>query len=195
MGIGYLFRAFGVATAQAPAVSVARLAGCAGLAYFSVVLIRRAWRHRADNRAVVGCCAAALAALTLLAPTFYPWYAATPIAVLATCANAVGIRRLAVIGAGLALLILPNGLGLAIITKLPGSMIVTTFVTWAGWRRLRRGPGRHPSQAKLAVGGGAARQLRRSSRSSVGVRDAGTGPRRRQGDAGAFHALPDDAVE
>jgi membrane protein implicated in regulation of membrane protease activity len=88
-----------------------------------------------------------LAALTLLAPAFYPWYAAMPIAVLATCADTATARRLAVIESGLALIVAPNGLGLAILTKLPGSAIVAALVAWAGWRRLRRpSTGDHPAR-------------------------------------------------
>jgi hypothetical protein len=90
----------------------------------------------------VVCCGGAFAAVTVLAPTLYPWYALTPLAVLGCCVDADRARRwLAVVTAVLTLLVLPNGLGLAVLTKGPGAVadaVLVAVLIWVWVRRRRR---------------------------------------------------------
>lgn len=134
MAAGYLLPGKG----NGPAVAVARLAGLAVLVAVLAWLWLRAARQVADTRAVVLYCGAALAACALLAPVFFPWYAAAPLAVLAVSVVDQRMRwRLAAGGAALGFLILPNGHGLASLTKLPGAIADTLLVAFLVWRYRR----------------------------------------------------------
>jgi Glycosyltransferase family 87 len=135
MAAGYLLPGKG----NGSAVAVARLAGLAVLVAVLVWLWLRAARQVTDTRAVVLCCGAALAACALLAPVFFPWYAAAPLAVLAVSVADQRTRwRLAPGVAALGFLILPNGHGLASLTRLPGAIADTLLVAllaYLAWRR------------------------------------------------------------
>jgi alpha-1,6-mannosyltransferase len=137
--VQYILRAFGVAT-DAP-LTVARVLG---LALAAVIVMAALVRTRDDVRAIVAAAGVAFAALALLGPVFYPWYALTPLALLAVSTS--DDRTRAWIGAGtapLAYLILPNGVGLAPRTKLPGALAVTAgLAAVATWVTRRRAPTR-----------------------------------------------------
>lgn len=131
MAVGYLLGH----SAAGVAVAVARLTGLAVLAAVLAVLWLRSAATASDTRAVVAHCGLAFAACALLAPVFFPWYAAAPLAVLAASVAGQRIRRwlaLAVVAFGF--LILPNGHGLASLTKLPGAvadvLLVAVLVWW-----------------------------------------------------------------
>lgn len=137
MTVGYALRALGVGAGYDTAVTVARAAGLAVAAVAVAGLWWSAWRA-GSVRHTVSAAGLALAALALLGPIFYPWYALTPVALLA-----VSIRdtsRQAWVGAAsgvLTFLILPNGTGLAPRTKLPGALAVTVAAAAAVVRWLR----------------------------------------------------------
>jgi hypothetical protein len=124
-------------SAAGVAVAVARLAGLALLVAVLAVLWLRAAANAGDTRAVVAHCGVAFAACALLAPVFFPWYAAAPLAVLAASVADQRTRRwlaLTVVASGF--LILPNGHGLASLTKLPGAVadvLLVAVLVW--WRR------------------------------------------------------------
>jgi hypothetical protein len=122
MAIGYALRLFGHPDGYAAAVAVTRAAGVVLLAGIGLTLVWRAARRVAEPDAVLRYAAYALAALAVLSPVFYPWYALPALAVLA--ATGVAPR---VVAAGTLLraaLVLPDGLGLAVKTKLPGALLV-----------------------------------------------------------------------
>jgi len=159
MAAGYALRALGWPQAYEEAVAVARALGLAALAAVLVVLWWRAWRVAAGAREVVAAGGVAMAATAVLGPVFYPWYALAPLAVLAACTVDDRARRwLAALTAALTLLVLPFGLGLAVLTKLPGALLdvlaVIAVATWwwrrrhGGWgRRYRGGPTRPTARA------------------------------------------------
>jgi hypothetical protein len=144
MCVGYVLRVLGEPAAFGPAVAAARLTGLAVLAVAAVMFWARALRHRDDIRIVVVCCGATFTALTLLSPVFYPWYALTPLALLAASTQRESSRRAMVISVCLlTLLVLPNGLGLAALTKLPGAIadtaaVAIVIVVWLRRQRHRR---------------------------------------------------------
>ncbi|BCB81621.1 alpha-(1-_6)-mannopyranosyltransferase A [Phytohabitans flavus] len=138
MSVGYVLRGFGAGAGADDAVLVARVAGLALLALVLLGLAASAWRRRVDTRAVVLRCGAALAALALLSPVFYPWYALTALAVLAAAAEAPARRWLAITTGALTFLILPNGLGVATLTKLPGAFLDLALVVAVAWIWLPR---------------------------------------------------------
>lgn len=141
MAVGYLLRVLGIPAGFGTAVTVARLVGVAVLLVLTVALCRRAWRRRDDVREVVACCGAVLAAVALLAPVFYPWYALAALAVLAASVPDRRRRdRLAIVTCGLTLLVLPNGLGVAVLTKVPGALLDVVLVTVVLRALLRRRP-------------------------------------------------------
>lgn len=141
MAVGYLFRALGVPTAYDEAVTAARALGLAVLAGVLVLLWWRARREMSSTRAVVVACGAALAAVTVLAPVFYPWYAIAPLAVLAVSTVDERVRRwLAVATIVMVFLVLPYGLGIAVLTKLPGALLDAALVVGLAvlaWHRIR----------------------------------------------------------
>jgi alpha-1,6-mannosyltransferase len=137
MTIGYLLRPFGI-EADAP-IAVARVVGVVVLAAVGIGLLVWAWRHRAGTQKIVVASGLALAATAILGPVFYPWYAITPLAVLA--ASATEKRRwLAVATAICTFLTLPNGLGVPVLTKAVGAFAVTAALIVLAVRR--RGPER-----------------------------------------------------
>ncbi|WP_422774026.1 polyprenol phosphomannose-dependent alpha 1,6 mannosyltransferase MptB [Plantactinospora sp. WMMC1484] len=95
------------------------------------------------RRHLVGTTGVAFTALALLSPVFYPWYGLTAVAVLAVgLSTDRWVRRVAVAVIVLSFLVLPGGLGLAVLTKLPGALLdvalvaVLTVVAYRRWRRL-----------------------------------------------------------
>ncbi|HEX6870293.1 MAG TPA: polyprenol phosphomannose-dependent alpha 1,6 mannosyltransferase MptB [Micromonosporaceae bacterium] len=156
MTVGYLLRPLGVSGGYP--VAVARVLGLLGATAVVVLLWWRAWRTPGPNlvepavpsirppavptiRPAVAAAGWAWAAVALLGPVFYPWYALTPLALLAVSTTSERVRAwLAAGSAVLAWLILPNGTGLAPRTKLPGALLVTAALVAAGtgWLRSRR---------------------------------------------------------
>ncbi|HEX6499315.1 MAG TPA: polyprenol phosphomannose-dependent alpha 1,6 mannosyltransferase MptB [Micromonosporaceae bacterium] len=159
MAVGYLLRLVGRSADVATAVAVSRLIGLVTLAVAVGWLWWWARRRAADPAAVVVATGAALTAVALLSPVFYPWYAIAPLAVLAAApATAVRDRWLLTAGAVLAFLVLPNGLGLAVLTKLPGALLDVAFVTaaavWLSRRRAHeanRTSGRGPGVTRAGI--------------------------------------------
>jgi alpha-1,6-mannosyltransferase len=138
MAIGYLLRLFGVARGYPTAVAVTRVVGAAVLVVLLVALWWRA-RRAPGTAGVLRLTGAALAATVLLGPVFYPWYALTALAVLATCVTDPRVRRwLAAAAVALVFLVLPDGYGLAVPTKLPGALLVTAVLIAVAVRRLRQ---------------------------------------------------------
>jgi hypothetical protein len=153
MAAGYLLRWLGHPGLAPVALAVARAVGLVILALLLVALWLWArggrWLRtrvalwlptRADDtRRVVLATGLALAAGTLLAPVSFPWYALTPLAVLSYSVSSERSRKwLALVAAGLALLVLPGGTGLASLAKPPGALLdlaLATFllVTAARW--------------------------------------------------------------
>jgi alpha-1,6-mannosyltransferase len=131
MAVGYLLRVVGVPEAYEEAVLVARLLGLAAFAVIGVATLRHA--HRAvHKREIVLACGTALAAFAVLSPVFYPWYALLPLAVLSIAVTDPRTRTaLAATAVVLAFLVLPNGLGLAVLTKLPGALLDVALVAAA----------------------------------------------------------------
>jgi alpha-1,6-mannosyltransferase len=142
MAVGYLLRLFGVPHGYPTAVAVARVLGALVLAGVLVALWWRA-RRAAQPGEVLRLTGAALVAAVLLGPVFYPWYALTPLAVLAACADTPRVRTGVAAGtATLVFLVFPDGYGLAVATKLPGALLdVALVIAAAVWlaRRHRAG--------------------------------------------------------
>jgi hypothetical protein len=138
MSVGYVLRGLGAGEGADDAVLTVRMTGLGLLALALATLAARAWRRRTDTRAVVLYCGAALAALALLSPVFYPWYALAALAVLAASAEAPARAWLAVATGVLTFLALPNGLGIAALTKLPGAFLDLALVFAVAWVVLRR---------------------------------------------------------
>lgn len=137
MAVGYLLRALGWPQAYEEAVGIARLIGLAVLA----VVLAALWveARGQPQRAVISGAGAALAATAILAPVFYPWYALTPLAVLAISTVDTKQRKaLAAVTAVLVFLILPSGLGLAVLTKLPGALLDVALLAGLALWYLRR---------------------------------------------------------
>ncbi|WP_027346636.1 polyprenol phosphomannose-dependent alpha 1,6 mannosyltransferase MptB [Hamadaea tsunoensis] len=132
MAVGYLLRALGHPGAMSACVTTARALGFAAIAVIGLYALRRAWFG--PPRLIVAACGWVLLALALLGPVFYPWYALTALAVLA-CAVSSWARPLALLVVVLTFLVLPNGLGIAVLTKGPGAFldlaIVIGLAVWA----------------------------------------------------------------
>lgn len=132
MAAGYVLRGLGLPGAMSASVTTARVLGLVALAAIGLYALRRAWN--AEERTVLAAAGWVLAAVALLGPVFYPWYALAPLAVLA-CAGAAWERTRAAVTVALCFLVLPNGLGLAVLTKGPGAFlslgIVITLLIWA----------------------------------------------------------------
>jgi alpha-1,6-mannosyltransferase len=140
MTVGYALRAVGLAGASPAVLAVVRVVALVVLA--AVLLGLWGWArgglptgpHPAssgarDARRVVLAAGYALAAVTLLGPVAFPWYALVPLAVLGYARpDEPARRRLAWFAAGCALLVLPDGTGLAALTKLPGALLMTLAV-------------------------------------------------------------------
>jgi hypothetical protein len=144
MAAGYLLRGAGRADLTPVALAAARAAGLLALAAVLLVLW---WKPRSTVRAA----AAALAATALLGPVFFPWYALVPLAVLAaTPLSRRAVDRLGLAVAGLALLVLPSGTGLASLTKPVGAVldvVLVSAVVVVLARRFRAGRARPMSTA------------------------------------------------
>jgi hypothetical protein len=142
MAAGYALWGIGFPGAYEPAVAVARAAGLVALVAVAVALLVRAWRAVGDTRVVVASAGAVLAAVMVLGPVVYPWYAVTALAVLAAAVVHPRVRWwLAVATLVLTALVLPSGLGVPVLTKFPGAMLVAAAavaVSWWWWRRWRR---------------------------------------------------------
>ena len=159
MAAGYVLRVAGSPAAFDTAVAAGRAAGFGVLAVACLVLGWRALRAVWDGRdgaarVVVAACGAAMAAAAVLLPVFYPWYALAPVAVLACAVTARTAARLGAATVAVTALVLPNGLGLAVLTKLPGAILdvvlVAAVVAVAVQRRRRsrtRPSSREPSPA------------------------------------------------
>lgn len=134
MAAGYLLRLAGDPEAFDLAVRVARLLGLVALATTVVVLLVRAWTATSApaptaRRRVVVATGLAFTALALLSPVFYPWYALTAVTVLAAgLSDRRWIRRSAGLVVLAGFLVLPDGLGLAVLTKLPGALFDVALV-------------------------------------------------------------------
>ncbi|MEV6970745.1 polyprenol phosphomannose-dependent alpha 1,6 mannosyltransferase MptB [Hamadaea sp. NPDC051192] len=124
MAVGYLLRAFGI-DAMSASITVARALGLIALLIIGLYAIKKSWRAPAAT--VIAACGWVLAALAVLGPVFYPWYALAPLAVLAAGTEAWTRTRIAVT-IGLCFLVLPNGLGLAVLTKGPGAFAALAAV-------------------------------------------------------------------
>ncbi|GII21672.1 polyprenol phosphomannose-dependent alpha 1,6 mannosyltransferase MptB [Planosporangium mesophilum] len=115
-----------------------------------VVVWRRAARAGGVRAAVTGA-GVALAATVVLAPVVYPWYAATPAAVLAAAAGPRLLRGTAVVVAALSVVVLSNSLNLAIVTRWPGAVVevaaLGALAVWALRHRRRMAPRRRRETA------------------------------------------------
>jgi alpha-1,6-mannosyltransferase len=120
MAAGYLLRAAGRPDLAPVALAAAR---AAGLLVLGVVLAALWWRPKPVAAG------AALAATALLGPVFFPWYLLPALAVLA--ATNVRRDRLGPVVAALALLVLPDGTGLASLTKPVGAFLDVALVSAA----------------------------------------------------------------
>lgn len=139
MAVGYVLWGLGWPEAFDPAVALARLLGLGALAAVGVALLARAVRRAGETRIVVGAAGTAMAATVLLGPVVYPWYALAPLAVLAASVVDPQVqRRLAAATLVLTALVLPTGLGLAVLTRLPGAFAVAVGVGLLSWAWLRR---------------------------------------------------------
>lgn len=137
LAVGYL------TGATSASVTVARALGLLALLTIGLYALSRAWNAPAGT--VVAACGWVLAATALLGPIFYPWYALAPLAVLA-CAASGWERARAVAVVVLTFLVLPNGLGVAVLTKGPGAFLalaaVIALLAWPiiarpGWQPFR----------------------------------------------------------
>jgi hypothetical protein len=146
MAAGYLLRGLGAPDAYDGAVAVARWLGLVVLVVLSAWLLLRAWRRRGDPGAVLACAGAVLAAVVVLGPVVYPWYAVAALAVLAATIRDQRVRRgLAVATLVLVALTLPSGLGVPVLTKFPGAMLTAlAAVGLAAWWWHRHRSGRLP---------------------------------------------------
>jgi hypothetical protein len=130
MAAGYLLRAAGRPDLASGALAVARAAGLVTLAVLLAILW---WRRKPAWLA--------LAATALLGPVFFPWYALVPLAVLAAEPTAqrarIGLATLL-----LALLVLPDGTGLASLTKPVGAFLDVVLVIVLAVRLVRAGRAR-----------------------------------------------------
>jgi hypothetical protein len=143
MAIGYVLRAVGLGTEPfGTAVAVTRAIGFVALGVVLVALFVWTVRRVRESRAIVTAAGLALLATALLGPVFYAWYAIGGIAVLAATPLAGRPRTAVTVAAGgLIFLTLPDSLGLATKTKVPGAfldlaLVVGLAVWWT--RRLRR---------------------------------------------------------
>ncbi|ROT31263.1 polyprenol phosphomannose-dependent alpha 1,6 mannosyltransferase MptB [Micromonospora sp. HM5-17] len=149
MAAGYLLRLLGRPGAVDPAVTLARLLGLvalvvilAGLVVRAVLVVRVGLAAARRERVVTA--GLAFAALALLSPIFYPWYALVAVAVLAAgLTDPRWTRRVAGLVVLTSFLVLPDGLGVAVLTKLPGALLdVALLVALAVLAVRRVGGGR-----------------------------------------------------
>jgi hypothetical protein len=139
MAVGYLLWGLGAPAAFDGTVAVARWLGLAAMAGVSAALLVRAWLRRDDTRAVVAAAGAVLAAVVVLGPVVYPWYAVGALALLAVSTQDERVRRwLAVATLALTALTFPSGLGVPVVTRLPGALVMALLAGLALWWWLRR---------------------------------------------------------
>jgi hypothetical protein len=143
MTVGYLLRALGLPGGYAVAVAVARVIGLVALLAVVALAWWRARRlggpPRSGLRPAIAATGVSFAALALLGPVFYPWYALTPLALLAVSTVDTRVWRwLGVAATALSFLILPDGTGLAPLTKLPGALFITAATVAAAVIAVRR---------------------------------------------------------
>ena len=133
MTVGYALRAVGLDAGFDAAVAVARGIGVATIVAVAAAAWWWAWRatHDRSRRAVLGA-GVTFGAVAALGPVFYPWYAITPLALLAVSIVDERPRRWLGVAAGvLPFLVLPNGVGLAPRTKAEGAIAVTAALVAA----------------------------------------------------------------
>jgi hypothetical protein len=131
--VNYLGRPLGL---HLNAVPVTRVVGIVVLA---VVLVVLWWRARAGNPLTAA--GLALAATVALSPVFHPWYATWPLVILAATWGCA--RWLLLPCAVASVLALPDGTSLALVTRFPGSFVMTAvvvFVVVGALRQVRRMP-------------------------------------------------------
>ncbi len=145
MAIGYALRVAGLGPgAFGTAVAVTRTIGLVGLAVLLVLLWWRALRRvRSSTESatadVVTAAGLALLATAALGPVFYAWYAIGGLAVLAATPLAGRLRiGVTVAVGGLIFLTLPDSLGLATKTKVPGALLDVAIVVTLAVRWTRR---------------------------------------------------------
>jgi alpha-1,6-mannosyltransferase len=150
MAIGYALRVAGLdSDTFGAAVAVTRAIGLAVLAVLLILLWWRALRRARSSTVsgtadVVTAAGLALLATAALGPVFYAWYAIGGLAVLATTPLAGRLRTgVTAAAGGLIFLTLPDSLGLATKTKVPGALfdvalLVTLAVRWARRRARAR---------------------------------------------------------
>lgn len=154
MAVGYTLWGLGWPEAFDSAVATARVVGLLALVAISAWLLFDAWRRRTEVRAVVVRAGWVLAAVVLLGPVVYSWYALPALAVLAASTEDQRVRRwLAIATLVLTALVLPGGLGVPSLTKLPGAFLLVAVLVWLltrWWRGRRREP-RQPGSAPVAA--------------------------------------------
>ncbi|MDT4994323.1 MAG: hypothetical protein QOH97_4215 [Actinoplanes sp.] len=145
MTLTYLGR---LGSPTADAVPVVRLLG---LGVLAAVLIAGWWRcaTRAERPipAALRGGGLAFAATIALAPSFHPWYALAPLVLLA--AGTVRTDLIMAVAASAALLVLPDGGGLARYAKFPGAPLMTLLLVVLAIRYVR---GPKPSNARHLPG-------------------------------------------
>jgi len=153
MAAGYLLRWVGRPELAPVALAVARGLGLAVLAVVLMALwLRARWRQARTTAAIIRGAGLALAATALLGPVFFPWYALAPLAVLSAAPLTGRAERwLGWLVAGLALIVMPSGAGIASMTKPVGSfadlaLVTVLAVVWL--RRLRAGRARPTPTAR-----------------------------------------------
>jgi alpha-1,6-mannosyltransferase len=130
MAVGYVLRVLGAPDSFAGVVAAARAMGYAVLAvtllalwWWALNAVRRGPAQAATHRVLTaaGC---GLLAAAVLVPVFYAWYALAGIAVLAATELTGRLRTVVHVAAvGLPFLTLPDSLGLATKTKVPGAFL------------------------------------------------------------------------
>ncbi len=154
MAVGYVLRVAGIPEAFATAVAVARAVGLLALATFLLALWWRAAKTlaaldhaeqpgaatgRGGQDVVLTAAGVGMLAAAVLGPVFYAWYAIAGIALLAGTVLTGRLRTVVhIAAAGLPLLTLPDSLGLATKTKVPGAFLDVALVTAAAVHLARR---------------------------------------------------------
>lgn len=109
------------------------------LVLMAVVLTVLWWRSAAATgdpvRAALRGAALACVTMVALAPSFHPWYAMMPLILLA--ATTLRTDLMAAVAVAAAMLVLPDGSGLARFAKFPGAPLVTLLIVVWLVRRLR----------------------------------------------------------
>jgi hypothetical protein len=146
LAVNYLGRPFDL---HLNAVPVTRVIGIVVLAVVLVVLWWRAFVHSERHLDPLLAAGLALAATVALSPVFHPWYATWPLMILAATWGAAA-RWLLVPCAVAAVLALPDGTSLALVTRFPGAFLMTAVVVVVVVRAVRRD--RDPSHTAERAG-------------------------------------------